>query len=275
MLTNPEEMHIIGLFCLHDGMMFCMHVSIMFCLYVVCLFCFGFFVIHQARTALKDHWLYLTITNTREDVGTNSDLWKGFKMNWKQATITFVIAAALASFLLIDLRITNMAGGLVHILRIPVLAILILEISLVLWLFPVMVCFEDKLPKLIRNSVFFALRKVWKLPVLLFFHLFSLYLSASDAQYQPLYAFIWTFFGFGLLAFLDAKLMLPDFIPYLPPVDECGDRIMEPEREESESVYDYTSKVESVASVRMHAGEEKSAQKSEREILEDMKRLGM
>ena len=83
------------------------------------------------------------------------EFWKGFKMNWKQATITFVIAAALASFLLIDLRITNMAGGLVHILRIPVLAILILEISLVLWLFPVMVCFEDKLPKLIRNSVFF------------------------------------------------------------------------------------------------------------------------
>ena len=71
-------MHIIGLFCLHDGMMFCMHVSIMFCLYVVCLFCFGFFVIYQARTALKDHWLYLTITNTREDVGTNSDLWKGY-----------------------------------------------------------------------------------------------------------------------------------------------------------------------------------------------------
>jgi hypothetical protein len=34
-------------------------------------------------------------------------------------------------------------------------------------------------------------------------------------------------------------------------------------------------RVESVASVRMHAGEEKSAQKSEREILEDMKRLGM
>lgn len=207
------------------------------------------------------------------------EFWKGFRMNWKQATLTFVIAAALAAFLLIDLRITKLAGGPIHMLRIPVLAILILEVSLLLWLYPVMVCYEDTLPNLVRNSVFFAFRKVWKLPVLLFFHLFSLYLSASDAQYQPLYAFIWTFFGFGLLAFLDAKLMLPDFVPYLPPVDECGDRILEPE--ESESVYDYTSKVESVASVRMHAGEEKSdksdksAHKSEKEILEDMKRLGM
>jgi hypothetical protein len=141
-----------------------------------------------------------------------------------------------------------------------------------------MACFAGTLPNLIRNSVFFAFRKIWKLPVLLFFHLFSLYLSATDAQYQPLYAFIWTFFGFGLLALLDAKLMLPDFIPYLPLVDECGDRILEPEREESESVYDYTGRVESVASVRMHAGEEKSdrsAHKSEKEILDDMMRLGM
>lgn len=45
---------------------------------LVCLICFGAFVIHQARTALKDHWFYLTITNTREDVGTNSDFWKGY-----------------------------------------------------------------------------------------------------------------------------------------------------------------------------------------------------
>ena len=45
---------------------------------IVCLICFGSFVIHEARTALKDHWFYITITNTREDVGTNSDLWRGY-----------------------------------------------------------------------------------------------------------------------------------------------------------------------------------------------------
>ena len=204
------------------------------------------------------------------------EFWKGFKMNWKQATITFIISAALAAFLLIDFRITKLAGGMIHVLRIPVLAVLIMEISLLLWLFPVMACFADTLPNLIRNTIYFAFRKIWKLPILLFFHLFSLYLSATDAQYQPLYAFIWTFFGFGLLALLDAKLMLPDFLPYLPLVDECGDRILEPEREEDESLYDYTSHVESVASVRMHAGEEKKgADRSEKEILDDMRRLGM
>ncbi len=205
---------------------------------------------------------------------------RGFKMNWKQATMAFVLAAALAAFLLIDLRITGLAGGMIHILRIPVLAVLFVEMSLLLWLFPVMACFSDTLPNLIRNSVYFAFRKIWKLPVLLFFHLFSLYLSASDAQYQPLYAFIWTFFGFGLLALLDAKLMLPDFIPFLPLVDECGDRILEPEKEEDRDVYDYANHIEPVAGVRMHrdkvsAASDESAQKSEKEILDEMRRLGM
>ena len=51
---------------------------LLFIVGLVCLICFGAFVIHQARTALKDHWFYLTITNTRQDVGTNSDLWKGY-----------------------------------------------------------------------------------------------------------------------------------------------------------------------------------------------------
>lgn len=45
---------------------------------IVCLLCFGIFVVHQARTALKEHWFYITITNTREDLGTNSAFWQGY-----------------------------------------------------------------------------------------------------------------------------------------------------------------------------------------------------
>ena len=60
-----------------------------------------------------------------------------------------------------------------------------------------------------------------------------------DLQYQPLYAFCWCTFGFAALAMLGAKLLLPDFKPYL-------DSPTNPHEE-----------------------------KSEREILEEMKKLGM
>ena len=74
--------------------------------------------------------------------------------------------------------------------------------------------------------------------------------------------------------------MLPDFVPFLPLVDECGDRILEPEKEEFDSVYDYTNKVEPVASVRRQTEERQKRhteerQKSEKEILDEMQRLGM
>ena len=59
-----------------------------------------------------------------------------------------------------------------------------------------------------------------------------------DLQYQPLYAFCWCTFGFAALAMLASKL-LPDFRPYLDPVSDLPE------------------------------------EKSEREILEEMKKLGM
>lgn len=194
------------------------------------------------------------------------EFWKGFTVNFKQGTIILFAASALAAFLLLDLRIVSQAGGPLSALRIPLTALLIIEVSLLLWLFPVMAAFRDTLPHLIRNTVYFALRRLWALPVLLFFHLFSLYLSWTDVQMQPLYAFIWTFFGFGLLSVLDAKLMLPVFKPFLPAVDEYGDFILEPENGESEE--------EDAAEGPLAAGIEKK-EKTEKEILEEMQRLGM
>ena len=39
---------------------------------------FSAFVIHQARTALTDHWFYLMLANTRQEVGTDTSLCKGY-----------------------------------------------------------------------------------------------------------------------------------------------------------------------------------------------------
>ena len=229
------------------------------------------------------------------------EFWKGFKANFKQGTITAVIAGLLAAFLLMDLRIVSRADGFIAAFKYPVMALLIIEVTLLIWLFPAMASFEDTLPNLIRNCVYFAFHRIWKLPVLLFFHLFSFYLSYTDVQMQPLYAFIWAFFGFGLLAVLDAKLILPEFVPYLPVVDEYGDFILEgPEGVDEEEEGEEEPYVRmSVAEVRQRAamarqeeerkgsGSDRAGQdrgghdggaaphKSEQEILEEMKKLGM
>ena len=80
---------------------------------------------------------------------------------------------------------------------------------------------------------------------------------------QPLYAFLWTFFGFGAIAMLTARLLLPMFSPLLPLVDQAGDFILDengnPLRPGDED----------------KAPDQGPHEKSEAEILEEMKKLGM
>lgn len=64
-------------------------------------------------------------------------------------------------------------------------------------------------------------------------------LTYTDLQYQPLYAFCWCTFGFAAVAMLGAKLLLPDFKPHLDSQDDFPE------------------------------------EKSEKEILKEMKKLGM
>lgn len=218
-------------------------------------------------------WTALEYTMLRAERGDGvinpfKEFWKGFKANWKQSTITGFLAAALGLFLLADIRITSQADGVVAMLRIPLTALLIAEVLMLIWLFPVMAAFADRLSRLFTNSFYFALKRAWTLPILLFFHVFPFYLTYTDAQMQPLYAFIWAFFGFSLLARLDAKLMLPVFVPYLPRVDEYGDMILEPE---GESAWELPEEAETAGTSAAPA----HAQKSEKEILEEMQKLGM
>ena len=189
--------------------------------------------------------------------------WTGFRTNFRQASIAWLLALALAVFGYADVRICLRAGGWLSSFRYAVYALGLPLLVVLLYLFPTMAAFEDTLPNLARNSLYFALRKPLKLAVILFFHVFPLLLTYTDAQMLPLYAFLWCTFGFGAIAMLTARLLLPEFQPYLPLVDECGDFILDRDGN------------------RLKPGDapedapKSHREKTEKEILEEMRRLGM
>ena len=196
--------------------------------------------------------------------------WKGFKSNFRQGTIAFLIFGALLIFLLMDLYICRQAGGVIGAMQYPLYALCFVLILLALFLFPTMAAFEDSLPGLLRSSLYFALKTPWKTLVIAFFDLFPLYLTYTDAQYGPLYAFIWFFFGFGALALLGAYLLLPMYRPYLYEVDDSGDFILDEngQRIKSSALPLDNPSGTQTQSLSVH-------EKSEEEILEEMKKLGM
>lgn len=215
-----------------------------------------------AAWAALDHVMLKTLRSGGV-VNPFRQFWIGFRTNFKQATAAWLIALAVAALGWVDVRfLLHMGGGMVNF-RYAIYGVGFLLLIGLIYLFPTMAAFSNRLPVLFRSGCYFALKKPLRLIVLLFFHVFPLLLTYTDAQMMPLYAFLWTFFGFGAIAMLTAKLLLPLFTPLLPLVDEAGDFILDengnplrPGEEEKIS----------------HQGPH---EKSEAEILEEMKKLGM
>jgi uncharacterized membrane protein YesL len=149
--------------------------------------------------------------------------WTGFKENFKQATIAWIIALALLLFGYMDYTICRSATGLVGQMQVIFIALGIVWLLVVSYLFPTICAFSNKLGKLVSNALFFALKNPVKAIGVLLLHIVPAAVTVLDTQLQPLFAFVWTFFGFGLIAYLAAKLLLKEFKPYLPEVDEYGD----------------------------------------------------
>ena len=178
--------------------------------------------------------------------------WQGFKNNFKQATIVWMLALLLTFIFYLEFRITGIAGGNLAIVRYALIIIATVLLILLIYIFPVMTAFADTIPNLLKNSFYFAVKKPLKLVIIMFFTIFPLYLTYTDAQMMPLYAFIWVTIGYSLIAMLGATLLLPEFKPFLPEVDEEGNFINEDNND---------NKIKD--------------EKNEKEILEDMIKLGM
>lgn len=192
------------------------------------------------------------------------EFFRGLRANFKAAFLVWIAALAMGAVLYLDVRFCYQASGWIGAFRYPAIALGIAEVIVLIYLYPVLVSFEGKIGALIGHSLYFAFHKPWKMAILLFFNVFPMYLTFTDPQDMPLYAFLWAFFGFGAIAMLNMRLLLPEFLPYLPVVDSAGDFILD---EHGEKIRPGSE--EDTGNGR---GEE---EKTEKEILKEMEKLGM
>lgn len=176
-------------------------------------FCIPIVTAGASYTAL--HYVCLKTIKNEWEINPFKEFWIGFKTNLKQGIIAGIISIILGIFLIMDIKICTFADGLVGAFKIPVYALSIIFAAIVLYLFPTMATFENKLKKLAFNGIFFAIKKPVKTLVILFINIVPLVISYIDVNYQPLYAFIWFFFGFGLITMIEAWLLWPEFKPFI------------------------------------------------------------
>lgn len=198
--------------------------------------------------------------------------WVGLKSNFRQATVYWLIVLALVVFGYVDIRLCGQFGGVFDLVSKVILMFGLILALLTIYMFPTMAAFADTIPNLLRNAFYFAIKKPFKLVVIGFFNIFPMVLTYSDPRTMPLYAFIWMFFGFGAIALLGATLLLPEFKPFLPLVDACGDFILDPE---DEALWADGEAGEAAREEAMKNASSSGHEKTEEEILEEMLKLGM
>ena len=184
---------------------------------VFALFCLPVITIGPAMIALY----HVMLRTLRSDGVINPfrEFWKGFRMNFRQGIICMAAFTLTALILVLDIRFCGSQGGILAVFKYPCGALLIFLVIVAVYMMPVTAAFEDTLPHLLRNAVFFAARRPLKIIPAVGFHVIPVVVTVLDTHMRPLYGFLWATCAAGLIAMLTSELLLSDLEEFLPPAD--------------------------------------------------------
>ena len=163
--------------------------------------------------------LYFSLLHRMRDDSSSyvKDFLKAMRMNFRQATLTWLICLAFLFLLYGDYRIFAPNGlspntALFYFFMI-IGALLFFAAE---YAFPVIASFDNRLTALWANSFSFASRHIGWTLVLAALFIGPPALSYMDRPLWPLYAAVWFFIGFSLTAYIASFIFLKIFTPYLP-----------------------------------------------------------
>ena len=185
------------------------------------LFCLPVITIGPAFVSL----FYVMLETLHKDDVVNPfrTFWKSFKMNLRQGILCTLLFVAAAGLLVLDIRFCTYAGGVLLYFKYGCYALLVLLIIEAVYLMPVMAAFEDTIPHLLRTAFFFAFRRPHKMLLAVALFVVPALVTVLDTRYRPLYGFLWTVIGFGLISMMISELLYRDIEQYLPKEEEFSE----------------------------------------------------
>lgn len=163
--------------------------------------------------------------------------WSSFRREFKQSTLAFLAAALLLGVLALELYWCRQFTGIMSWFTYGLLAMVVAVAVICIYIFPVIAAFCGSFMQHIQFSLFFAINRPLDLVAIAAAHVVPLAITYLDLRRMPLYAFLWFFMGFASVVTFTDNLLLKQFVPYL------------------------------------EASDEQPAEKTEQEILEEMKQL--
>lgn len=110
-------------------------------------------------------------------------------------------------------------------------AICIPAVILLLYIFPTVAAFENKIKNLITNAFYFAVKNIFFTIAIAAITILPMFFTLVDAKMFPIYLFVWLCCGFSLTAYADAWFIWKLFKPYFKePEDEFEYKDLETDR---------------------------------------------
>lgn len=187
--------------------------NILFCVCSLPIFTFG-----ASFTAMY-HVLFKTF-RLHWEVSPFKEFFKGFKNNFKQSTISWLIEILLILVVYADVQLCEQAGGSLIVVQYLLYGIFAAILILTLYYYPTMACFNGSMGALLKDSVYFAIHKPLYLLIILAVTVIPQMYTYADPDMYALYGFFWVTCGYALIALLCAWLLLKEFTPYLPEIDD-------------------------------------------------------
>lgn len=180
------------------------------------------------------YYTLLKKQRTGEYGGIVKTFFKGFKDNFKQSTIAWILFLLVSFIFSMDFNLFGKGGPQENsAMYYTCVVLFILTCFIAIYLFPVICAFENTLKNLILQAIFFAAKNFIFTILIMILYTLPIYFLLANPQVFMVGIFILIVCGFGLIAYLASFMFNKAFSPYLEDVtkqysDDDPDSWMKP-----------------------------------------------
>ena len=165
--------------------------------------------------------MYFTLLKkqrTGENGGVVKLFFKGFKDNFKQSTISWLLFLLISFIFTLDFTLFGKGGPQDKLMYYTSVVLMILTCFIAIYLFPVISAFKNTLKNLLLQSIYLAAKNFIFTIVIMVLYTLPAYVLLSSTQVFMVGIFVFIVCGFGLIAYVSSFMFLKAFTPYLDEV---------------------------------------------------------
>lgn len=166
--------------------------------------------------------MYFTLLKkqrTGENGGVVKLFFKGFKDNFKQSTISWLLFLLISFIFTLDFNLFGKGGPQENkLMYYTSVVLMILTCFIAIYLFPVISAFKNTLKNLLLQSIYLAAKNFIFTIVIMVLYTLPAYVLLSSTQVFLVGIFVFIVCGFGLIAYVSSFMFLKAFTPYLDEV---------------------------------------------------------